>query len=848
VLDSKAMKHLPISTVLPSIIDAVRAHRACVVEAPPGAGKSTRVPAALLDAGLAGDGQVIVLQPRRLAARLLARHVAVLRGGSVGGEVGYRVRFDDVCGPKTRIVYTTEGTLLRRMIADPLLGGVGALVLDEQHERSLDGDLVLALAERLRRTARPDLALVVMSATLDGARVAAWLGDAPRVRSEGRIFPVAMEYAAGAGPPDAGAVSDAVRRLGAHDGDVLVFLPGAGEIRAAQERLEDWARGAGVDLRPLHGDLPLEAQAAAVAPGPRPKVILATNVAETSVTVEGVTAVVDTGLVRVATWSPWSGLPSLEVQRTSQASLAQRAGRAGRTAPGRCVRLFPEVELRTREAHDVPEILRADLAGAGLLLAGVGLSWDALRWLDPAPEASREAAGVLLGELGAQGPDGGLTAAGAEMLRLPLHPRAARVLVEARRLGAPRDGGLLAALLGEREVRRGRRGLELRPAEVEGDSDLLDALDRLRDLPPRVTDGELRRRDLEPGAVRAVLRAAKQLTARLPGGAAEAPGDPDEALRLAILTGYPDRVARRRRPGEAAVVLPGGGALDLSPASVVRRADLLVAVEAGERRDSRGRGTRRIVWTASAVEAEWLFDRFPEHVAETVRTQWNADAERLEVFSRLEYRGLVITEERLPRSQWPDVSEALFARVEKADLGKFLDRDALAALRARVAFVAEAFGERGWGPITDADLAATLRRLCVGAGSFAELRKAEPVAAIRAALPGDLAAGLDTLAPTHVSLPGRRRAPVHYPEDGRPYVASYLQDFFGWAEAPRIADGRRRLNVHLQAPNGRPVQITDDLAGFWERHYPDLRRQLSRRYPKHHWPVDPISRRGGTPA
>jgi ATP-dependent helicase HrpB len=302
-------------------------------------------------------------------------------------------------------------------------------------------------------------------------------------------------------------------------------------------------------------------------------------------------------------------------------------------------------------------------------------------------------------------------------------------------------------------------------------------------------------------------------------------------------------VARRRRPGEVAVVLPGGGALDLSEASVVRRAELIVAVEAGARRDPRGGGTRKIVWAASAVEPEWLLDLYPEHVAETVRVQWNGGAERLEVFSRLEYRGLVITEDRLPRARWPDVSDALFARVQKADLGKLLDREALAGLRARVAFVVDAFPERDWTEISDEDVADALRGMCRSAGSFAELRKADPVAVIRAALPTELSSRLDALAPTQVSLPGRRRAPVQYPEGGRPYVASYLQDFFGWKDAPRIADGRRLLNVHLQAPNKRPVQITDDLAGFWERHYPALRRQLSRRYPKHRWPEEPVNRR-----
>ena len=290
--------------------------------------------------------------------------------------------------------------------------------------------------------------------------------------------------------------------------------------------------------------------------------------------------------------------------------------------------------------------------------------------------------------------------------------------------------------------------------------------------------------------------------------------------------------------------MSGGGALELSPASVVRRSELLVAVEAGERRDPRGRGTRRTVWTASAVESGWLLDLFPDHVEETVRIHWNSDAERMEVFSRLEYLGLVITEERLPRARWPDVSEALYVRVKKIDPGRIMDREALVVLRARVAFVADAFPERGWLPIDEEEVDRALRRLCDAAAGFADLRKADPVGVVRASLPPELSRRLDALAPTQVDLPGRRRAPVLYPEDGRPYVASYLQDFFGLREAPSVAEGRRRLNVHLLAPNRRAVQITDDLGGFWVRHYPALRRQLMRRYPKHRWPEDPISRRG----
>src|SRR5512147_946560 len=406
------MQPLPIDPLLPEVVAALRRSPALVIEAPPGAGKTTRVPRALLEAGLAGEGQVVVLEPRRLAARLAARRVAQEMGERVGGTVGYQVRFEEVAGPRTRLRYLTEGLLTRRLVSDPRLAGVGAVVLDEFHERHLPGDLALGFLKRLQAE-RPDLKVLVMSATLDAGPVARFL-SAPSLRSEGRLFEVALEYLspAEAARPDRleEQVAAAVRRLLREgvDGDVLVFLPGAAEIRRAREGLEALARQAGLDLLPLHGDLPPEEQDRAVRPGPRRKVILSTNVAETSVTIEGVAAVVDSGLARVASHSPWSGLPRLEVRKVSRASAAQRAGRAGRTRPGRALRLYTRHDHDSRPEFDLPEVAREDLCEPFLALSALG-ALDGFPWLEPPPGAAAEAARALLLRLGAVDGRGAVT-------------------------------------------------------------------------------------------------------------------------------------------------------------------------------------------------------------------------------------------------------------------------------------------------------------------------------------------------------------------------------------------------------------------------------------------------------
>ena len=836
------MLPLPIDDVMPAIVAAVRTRRVCVLVAPPGAGKTTRVPGALLDAGVV-EGTIVVLQPRRLAARLAATRIASERGVPLGGEVGYQVRFDRKTSAATRIELVTEGVLTRRLLGDPTLRGVGCVIVDEFHERHLDGDLALALVERLRAQ-RPELALVVMSATLDAEPVAAFLGDAPIVRSEGRTFPVSIEHAAQPEDRPLGKqVAAAVRRViqEGRDGDVLVFLPGAGEIRRCAEDLEDAARTFDLAVLPLHGDLPVEDQDAAVRPASRRKVILATNVAETSVTIDGVTCVIDSGLARIARHSPWSGIPSLEIEPVSRASCTQRSGRAGRTRPGHVVRLYTKHDHDTRRAFELPDVARADLAGAALELHGAGLrGLGELRWFEPPPAAAASAAEELLARLGAVAA-GAITELGRRMLRFPVHPRVARLVCEAEMRGVAREACVIAGLLGARELRLERRGRG-GEARMSSPSDLIDDLDALLDARQGGLRADRLRRDgLDIATAYAVDRAAKQLD-RLVDARTRAPANDDEvdrALQIAILAAYPDRVGRRRAPNSADIVFAGGGSGALSPSSAVIEPELLVAVDASEV-GSRG-ATRVQIRRASGIEASWLLDLYLDRIAETDELVWNAAKERVERVARMTYDGLPIDEQRDvegARRQGAAAAALLAKQALAAGIERFIDRDALAQWRARIALVARVAPESGLTAPTDDALGEILARACEGAISFDELRKLGLLALLDAQL-GDKRALVDRLAPTHLDLPRRRRAPIHYELDQPPWLASRMQDFFGLARAPAVADGRVPLVIHLLAPNQRPVQVTSDLPGFWIKHYPALRKQLMRRYPKHAWPEDP---------
>jgi ATP-dependent helicase HrpB len=787
---------LPIDPLIPDILQHLRTANNLVLEAPPGAGKTTRVPAALL----ALDGRdVLVLEPRRLAARLAARFVAAERGEPVGGTVGYQVRFEEVAGPATRLRFLTEGVLTRRLLSDPGLQRTACVVLDEFHERHLEGDLALALLRRLQRTRRPDLRLVVMSATLDAAPVAGYLGGARVMRSEGRQYPLEIEYT----PHSAAALEDqvaaALARVAARGagGHVLVFLPGAAEIRRAQTACAALAQRHGWLLLPLHGDQSPEEQDRAVGPSERRKVILSTNVAESSITIEGVTAVIDSGVARVASHSPWSGLPVLQVSRISQASANQRAGRAGRTGPGCAIRLYPLEDFVRRPAHDTPEIARADLAPVALLLDAMGAgTLDSLEWLDRPSAAAVEHAASLLSQLGARG------AMAREMARYPLHPRLSRLVVEARRRGVAEDGSTVAALLSAGERLPARQEHATR-------SDLLALLESpweprtaqiVRQVRRMVDPPRQRRRD-------------------------------EEALLISVLAAFPDRVARRRQGAE--LQLAAGGPAQLAPSSTVTAEEFLVAVEAEDRRDQKA----PLVRIASGIQPAWLLDLFPERIRETARAEWNRAAERVESVSALWFDQIAIEESRGAAD--PDAAAAMLAaKAMEAGLARFEDIETVDAFLARVRFAAQ------HGPVPLPDPEAALRTLAAGLKSFAELEAVARGAVVRAMeqqLPAAARRLLDEIAPERIKLPRGRAVAVHYQPDQPPWIASRLQDFFGMRSTPAVARGAVPVVVRLLAPNQRPVQMTTDLAGFWQRLYPQVRKELSRRYPRHAWPEDPLA-------
>ncbi len=858
------MTPLPIDAVVPAIVDAVEADGAVVVEAPPGAGKTTRVPSALLDARLAGAGEIWVLEPRRLPARLAATRVAAERGERVGETIGYSVRFDEAGGPRTRLRFMTEGLFVRRLLADPELRGVSAVVLDELHERHVATDLALAWLRRLREGARPDLAVVAMSATLEAEPVRAFLAGEGRrattVRSEGRRFDVAIEYLPVAQATDdrplerriAGAVRQLLRDE--PDGDLLVFLPGAGEIRRAQAALAELPQAAELAILPLHGEMPLEEQTRAVRPAGRRKVVLATNVAESSVTIDGVVAVVDAGLARVAAHSPWTGLPTLALAKISRAAADQRAGRAGRTRPGRALRLYTQHDFEQRPAYDPPEIARVDLTDLAMTLGALGVAdADALDWLEPPPAASWGAARELLQRLGAISAPGALTDVGRRMLRFPIHPRLARLVVEGEARGAGDAAALAAALIGERDIRASARASFGGNAGARPDrgADVVDLVDLYREAEAgRLRPDLLRRLELDARAVEEAGRVRRQLASALDGRraridtAAEA-----QALRLAILTAFPDRVARRREAGGKTALLAAGGSAELG---LEQTGDWLVAVDVVEDRKS-GRsglsGRAPVVRLSSRIEPEWVLDLFPERVVEIDRRAFDARTERVERTTGLAFGALALDARTEPAPPDEETARLLAAAALGRGIDKLPGGEAIPALLQRITFAREAAPEAPL-PTLGADAVSELVRLaCVGRNSFAELATpgADLGAAVLAALPHEARRALDTLAPVQITLSGGRTVPVHYDPTSPPWIESRLQDFFGTRAAPAIGGGRVPLTVHLLAPNGRAVQVTRDLAGFWTQHYPALRRELGRRYPRHAWPEDGATARPPDP-
>ncbi len=839
---------LPVDDHLEEVRTILRDGVNLVLTAEPGAGKTTRIPPAVLDVLDARHPGVVVLEPRRLAARLAAQRVAQEMSSKLGGTVGYQVRFEDVTSAQTRLRFVTEGILVRQLLGSTDLKGVGAVVLDEFHERHIHADLALSLLRRLQQTIRPDLRLVVMSATLDALPVARFLGDCPVKQVAGRVFPVDVEFAATPEPTVGGRhldkqVADAVAGLLRRglEGDVLVFLPGMAEIRRAQEALSGLARRENLVVAVLHAELPPEEQQLALGPNARRKIILSTNVAESSVTIDGVAAVVDSGLARIPSHASWSGLPVLKLAKISRASATQRAGRAGRTRAGVCVRLYTRHDHDSRPDHTPPEIKRLDLAETALTLHGVDVTdLSTFPFYDRPDASSLNAAESLLRQLLAVDETGALTPLGRQMLRFPLHPRQSRVLLEAARRGYPWEGCLTAAILGEGDI------LATDAARRNHRCDVMAAVDAMETA---MTGGSLARQasaaGLDVGAALRVERSAKQLQNALRGvlpAPAKPDGDEHTALQLALLTGYVDRLAMRRpkdRTPDAPYLLATGGTARMVQTSAAAGSDLVLALEVEERVGGRNDGAR--ISLASGLELDWLLDAVPHLLEDVTDVEWNAQAQRVEVFSRLKLLALTLEEKRVDHSEDPRVAQLLVKQALQSGLGSFCDVEKLALFRARLRLAGQHFPELEFPTLSDEDLKRALSEACAGLRTFKELQDSDVLSLLHNRLTHEQQQLLGQDVPDEIRLPGGRKTRVFYVEGQPPWVESRLQDFFGQLLTPRILKGRVPLNVHLLAPNHRAVQITNDLSGFWQRHYPAVRKELMRKYPRHFWPEDPAT-------
>jgi ATP-dependent helicase HrpB len=827
---------LPIDAALPQLLAALRLGGAAVLRAPTGAGKTTRVPPAIVDSGLADSGLVLMLEPRRVAARAAARRMAIEDGTALGDRFGYQVRFDKKASARTRVLVVTPGVLLRRLHDDPYLDQVACVVFDEFHERGLDADLALGMVKLIRENVRPELKTVVMSATVDPAAVAAYFGGCPVVDSLGRTFPVEVRYRSRRNDtPVPRAVADAVRDIVAtQDGDVLAFLPGLREIHQTADELESLARERDITILPLHGDLPPEQQDRALQKLDRRKVVLATNVAETSVTVDGVTAVVDSGLARQMEFEPSVGMDRLRLVPISRSSADQRAGRAGRTQPGLCVRLWDEPSHRGRPEQTVPEIRRVDLCGAVLQLAALG-ERDVRKfpWLDaPTEDAVRQSL-RLLEQLDLLR-DAALTPLGQRAAALPVHPRLGRLLLEGQRLGCADRAALAAALLSERDpfLREFDSGPPARTAPPTV-SDVLDRVEALEAFDgSRRLDGPLGR--LHRGGASAVLDVRDQLARVLgTGHRPAASGDPDTALLGCIFAAYPDRLARRREPGSTKAVTVGGRGVRLAPTSGVTEPELFVCV------DVDAGGADAFVRQASGVAREWLA---PDRITARIEITFDEKTERLAARKVTRFDDLVLDD---VNGHIADEIEA--ARVLASAAAERLEKvlpppdSAAGAFRTRVRCLRAWVPELNLPAFEAADLRDALAELCRNRRALADVRTGPWLDFLRGQLSYEQLRAIGADAPERIEAPSGSHIAIEYAEGRPPVLAARIQEMFGLTETPKVARGRVKVLLHLLAPNYRPQQVTDDLASFWKNGYPLVRKELRARYPKHSWPDDPLT-------
>jgi len=816
----------------------------------------------VLEGGWASDGQIVVLQPRRLSARLLAGRVAWERQGRVGDEVGYQIRFENRVSSRTRIRFVTEGILLRQMVEDPSLRGVSVLIFDEFHERHLYEDITLAQALKLRRETRPDLRIVVMSATLDIERLEAYLSPCAVVHSEGRTFPVEIEYAATPAYADsrpvwdqaADALEDYVQSGG--EGDALIFMPGGFEITQTLEALRRRPSTRGFALLPLHGELPPADQDAAIARYDRRKAVVATNVAETSLTIDGIRCVIDSGLARIPRFDPHRGINTLLIEKISRAAAEQRAGRAGRTAPGVCFRLWSREEHSHRPAHELPEVKRLDLAEVVLMLKAAGVTdLRTFRWLEPPEERALAGAEALLLDLGAiravpeRASETAITETGRKMLAFPLHPRYSRMLLAAGEFGCVEEACLIAALTQGRDLlarktdpRTLEARLDLMGAHPSSDFELLQAVwERVAES--QFAPGTCQRLGVVEAAARQVAPLRNQFldiaghvrrADRLDSALTEKKPVFSEALRKCILTGFSDRVARKPDPESPRCELLHGRRGALARESAVQNSPLLVAAEVREV-EGRDKNVETVLSLATAIEPQWLEELFPEDIASTLRVYFDTPTRRVCAEDQRCFRGLPIGVRRVePPPADPAASlfaaEVLAGRLEMDEWDESVEQWIL-----RLNLLCRWCPDLNLTPITDDDRRQLVEQMCHGCFGAKDVKALPAKTEVRNWLNPQAQLLVDKHAPERLKLPNGKTTKITYHPDNPPYIAARIQELYDMPATPRIAMNRVTVLLHILAPSYRPVQITQDLPGFWRDHYPRIKQELMRKYPKHQW-------------
>ncbi len=842
-------ERLPIYAVEEQIVSRLKESRRLILQAPTGSGKSTQVPQMLLKHGFLANGQVVTLQPRRLAARLLAARVARERRAELGREVGYQIRFEHVAGPQTRIKFVTEGILLRQMLLDPTLKGVQALIFDEFHERHLYGDITLAQALGLQEASRPDLLIIVMSATLEAGVLENYLRPCGVVSSEGRTFPVDIDYLPrrlGNYPPPvwemaAEAFSNHVR-AGA-TGDVLVFMPGGYEIQQTIEAIRHCPESKGYILLPLHGELPVRDQDAAVARYVQPKVVVSTNVAETSLTIDGVRLVIDSGLARSPRYDPTRGINTPLIEKISRGSADQRAGRAGRTAPGRCIRLWTSQEHWERPAHELPEVKRLDLSEVVLTLKASGVhDLRRFRWLEPPTEHALTDAETLLTDLCALNHHGHVSEIGRKMLAFPAHPRYARMLLAAQEYGCVYQACLVAALTQGRDLLIRNPGKEVSSfrEDLFGHQAPSDFFILMRAWSYAAKSNfnldACRRAGIHALTARQVGPLLQQFLgiAKEEGLSVEPKPAPDEALQKCILIGFSDRAARRLDEGTLRCELVHGRRGVLARESVVDHSPLLVAAEVREVEGAE-KSLNTILTLATAIEPQWLRELFPEDIQAEPRVYFDGTAKRVCAEEQVRFRDLALSVRRV---EPPPADAAARLLAEEVMQGRLVLKQwdhSVAQWVLRLNLLNRCCPELQLPPITDEDRRHLLEQICYGACSQKDIKDREVKPAVKSWLSAAQQELLERHAPERLTLSNGRTPKVTYVADGEPYIAARIQELYDVQKTPRIALGRVPVLLHILAPNMRPVQITQDLAGFWREHYPLVKSELQRKYPKHEW-------------